>query len=98
MTFEVVYLPDIAAEVADTFRDYRFKRYGLLMIGACVINAIGLSAAVWFGARPGAASTLFILFLVIVGPVWLLYEHFIWPRRYVSRLLRLLPSPGRVSV
>ena len=40
----------------------------------------------------------FVMAVVILGPVWLLYQRFVWPSRYVSRLLRLLPSPGRVSL
>ena len=97
-TFDVVYAPEVATDAAYRFRDDRFKRYGLLMIAACIVNLIGLSAALWFGARPRDASTLFIFFIVIVGPVWLLYEQFVWPQWYVSRLLRVLPSPGRISV
>ena len=98
ISFDVVYSHETAAHVAQKFRDYRFKRYGALMIIACVINALGLLAALWLGARPDAASMLFLYFVVGIGPVWLLYEHFVWPSRYVSRLLRLLPSPGRVSL
>lgn len=96
--FDVVYSQEIAADAAHSFRDYRFKRYGRLMIAACIVNAIGLSTALWFGAQPRAVSTLFLYVLVIGSPMWLLYEHFVWPRRHVSRLLRLLPSPNRVSI
>lgn len=98
VTFDVVYSPDAATEAAARFRDYRFKRYGPLMIGACIVNGIGLFAVLWFGAKPGAPSTLFIWFFVVLSPIWLLYEHFVWPRLYMAKLLRLLPSPGRVSV
>ena len=98
VSFDVVYSPEAAAQAAHAFREYRFKRYGLLMVGACVVNALGFLAALWLGAQPGAAYMLFVMAVVIVGPIWLLYEHFVWPSRYVSRLLRLLPSPGRVSL
>lgn len=98
VSFDVIYSPEVAAQAAHTFRKYRFKRYGVLMIGACTVNALGLLAALWLGAQPGAASLLFLVGVVVIGPVWLLYEHFVWPSRYVSRLLRLLPSPGRVSM
>jgi len=98
VSFDVIYSPEVAVQAAHTFREYRFSRYGVLMIGACVVNALGLLAALWLGARPEAASTLFVVVIVVIGPVWLLYEHFVWPSRYVSRLLRLLPSPGRVSL
>jgi hypothetical protein len=98
LAFDVVYSPEIARRAAETFRNYRWKRYGPLMVIACIVNAIGLSVALWLGAQPGAASTLFVGFVVVLGPLWLLYEHFVWPSRYASKLVRVLPPSGRVSV
>src|SRR5260370_41694126 len=91
VTFDVVYSPEIATQAAETFRNYRWKRYGPLMVVACIVNAIGLAAALWLGAQPGAASTLFLIFTVVFVPLWLLYEHFVWPSRYVSSLVGVLP-------
>jgi len=98
LTFEVVYSPEIAKRAAETFRNYRWKRYGLLMVTACIVNAIGLTVALWLGAQLSATATFFIVFVVAVGPLWLLYEQFVWPARYASRLVRVLPPSGRVSV
>ena len=98
ISFNVVYSPEAAAQAAQAFREYRFKRYGLLMIGASIINALGLFGALWLGAQPGTPSLLFVTGLVVLGPAWLLYQHYLWPTLHVSRLLRSLPSPGRVSL
>ena len=97
-TFEVKYSPESAVDAASRFQDDRFKRYGRLMIAACIINAIGVSAAIWLGARLEALSTLFLIVVVIVGPAWLLYERYVWPQRYASKLLRVLPATGRISI
>ena len=98
LTFEVAYSPEIATRAAETFRNYRWKQYGPLMVTACVVDAIGLGVAFWFGAQLGVAAWSFLAFVVVVAPLWLLYEHFVWPSRYASRLIRVLPSSGRVSV
>jgi hypothetical protein len=98
LTFDVVYSPEIAKRAAEAFRSYRWKRYGPLMVTACIVNAIGLAIAIWLGADLGKAATLFVGFVVVFGPLWLLYEHFVWPSRYASKLIRVLPPSGRVSV
>jgi len=98
ITFDVVYSPEIAKQAAESFRNYRWKRYGPLMVVASIVNTIGLAVALWLGAQPGAASTLFATFIAVFGPLSLLYEHFVWPSRYASRLVRVLPPSGRVSV
>jgi hypothetical protein len=93
-TFDMAFSREIAAEAAAQFRDYRFKRYGLLMITACAINVLGFCVALWSGFYPPANY----LFLVIGSPLWLLYEHFIWPRAYALRLVRSLSSATQVSI
>ncbi len=68
------------------------------MISACIVNTIAVAFFLWSGVRTGTPEKLLMAFLVIGCPLWLLYEHFIWPRKHASRLLRVLPSPGRITL
>ena len=97
VAFDAQYSPAVIEQAALMFRDYRFRRYGRLLIGACIVNAVGFGFLLWLGAKPGPAF-LFILFIVAGGPVWLAYEHFVFPGRLAGRLKRLLGQPMRVSI
>lgn len=95
--FEAEYSGELIEQAGRAFRDYLFRRYGPWLIAACLINAIGLALSVWLGAPPGPILWG-VVFVVVVGPVWLLYEYFVEPHRYAARLKRVLPSRGRVSI
>jgi hypothetical protein len=97
VAFDAEYSPALIEQAALMFRDYRFRRYGRLLMAACIVNAVGFGLLLWLGAKSGPAF-LFVLFIVVGGPVWLLYEHFVVPDRLAARLKRLLPQPMRVWV
>jgi YcxB-like protein len=97
VAFDAEYSPELIRQAARTFRDYLFKRYGPWLVAACIVNAIGLALSLRLGAETGAALTM-VVFVVVLGPVWLLYEYFIGPSRYAARLKRVLPASGRMSV
>jgi hypothetical protein len=67
------------------------------MIAACVINAIGLAFVFWSGARLGAI-VYFLVFVVVIGPIWLLYEYLLGPRLYEAKLGLVLAPAGQVIV
>ena len=97
IAFEAVYSSENRRLAGRAFRDYQFKRYGLLMIAACVINAIGLAFVLWSGAKLGA-TVYFLVFVVAMGPLWLLYEYFLGPRMYEAKLGLVLAPAGQVIV
>ena len=95
--FEAHFSVESMQEAGVAFRDYLFKRYGLLLVAACAINATGLAFAVWVGAEPGPALYLTV-FIVVLGPVWLLYNYFTGPHLQAHLLRRILAVRGNVSV
>jgi hypothetical protein len=96
-TFDAEYSAELIEQAGHAFRDYLFRRYGPWLIAACVINAIALALCLWLGVEAGPLLWV-IVFVVVIGPVWLAYEYFIEPHRYAAKLRRVLPSHGRVSV
>jgi hypothetical protein len=97
IAFTAEYTDELVAHAASAFRDYLFKRYGLLLISACVINAIGLWMAVQLGAE--ASLALFLMACVVVLPAtWFLYKYFSIPSQYAAKLRPLLPPRSRVSL
>ena len=95
--FAVEYSDDLVRQAAYAFRDYLFKRYGPLLVGACIVNAFGLWLALRFGAEAGFALAG-VGFVVVLGPTWLLYQYFLSPKRYAVKLRRVLPPRSRVSL
>jgi hypothetical protein len=95
--FDIRYTPDLIDQATRVFRDYRFKRYGALLIAACVVNAVGFGLVVWLREERSLLALLLLAFVVAVGPAWLLYEYFISPRRFAARLKRMLPDSARVA-
>jgi hypothetical protein len=96
-SFDATYSFDSFRQAGRAFRDYQFKRYGPLMIAACVINALGFAIALWLGAKFDLAM-YFITFVVVISPVWLLYEYVLGPRMYELKLKMVLAASGRVTV
>jgi hypothetical protein len=94
--FDAEYSPDLIELAAYTFRDYQFKRYGPWLISACIVNAVGLALSLWLGVT--GALLAWVVFIVVIGPVWLLYKYFIAPSQYASKLKRNLPSHVPISV
>lgn len=97
IVFTADYSDDLVVQAARAFRDYQFKRYGPLLVAACAVNALGLWLALNFGAEAGVALAV-VVFVVVLGPTWLLYKYFVAPSQYVARLRRVLPSQSRVSL
>ena len=95
-TFDAQYTPALIDKATQVFRDYRFKRYGALLIAACAVNALVFGLVVWLRAEGGLALLWFVL-IIAAGPAWLLFEYVIAPRRFAARLKRALPSSARVS-
>ena len=105
VTFNVRYSSELIDEAARAFRDYRFRRYGLIFVVACLINAVGLAFIFWFGAKGHdfesiafTISTAFVVLTVVAGPVWLLYQYFIEPGRRAAILKKALPSSRTVTL
>jgi len=97
VSFDVAYPREVIRQAAHAFRAYQVKRYGLLMVSACIINAVGLVLAVHFGAEPGLALNV-VVFVVILGPSWLLYQYFLGPRLYEIKHQLILEPSGVVVV
>src|SRR4051812_475656 len=97
VAFDAEYSPELIEQAARTFRDYLFKRYGPWLVAACIVNAIGLALSLLLGAKPNAVLAG-VAFIVLLSPVWLLYQYFIRPSQYAARLKRVLPMHGRISI
>jgi hypothetical protein len=97
VSFNVAYSREVVRQAAHAFRAYQVKRYGLLMVSACIINAVGLALAVRFGAEPGLVLNG-VIFVVILGPSWLLYQYFLSPRLYEIKHQLILEPSGLVVV
>lgn len=95
--FDARYSPELIDQATRAFRDYRFRQYGLILISACIVNALGLALAFWFSRK---MEIIFfpLVFIVAVGPIWLLYQYFLEPVRQAARLKRVLPPRVRMSV
>ena len=96
IVFATEYSDRLVAQAALTFRDYLFKRYGLLLIAACAINALGAWLA--FSVGVTGIALVGLLFLAVLGPTWLLYQYFIRPSQYRAKLRRALPPHSRVAL
>lgn len=97
VAFDAEYSPELIDEAGRAFRDYLFRRYGPWLVAACLINAMGLALSLWLGLETGPVLWG-VVFIVVIGPVWLAYEYLFEPHRYAARLKRVLPSRGRLSV
>jgi hypothetical protein len=97
IAFEAEYSPQLIDQASRAFRDYVFKRYGWWLAGACVVNACGLAILLSLGAQFDFVLAP-IVFIVILGPIWLLYKYFVTPARQAARLRRLLLPSVRASV
>ncbi len=97
VTFDAEYSPELIEQAAHVFRDYLFRRYGAWLVAACVVNAAGLALSLQLGAETGAALAA-VVFVVVLGPMWLLYKYFVGPSQYAARLRGVLPTSGRMSV
>ena len=96
-TFNTEYSGEIIKMAAYAFRDYQFERYGRLLIGACLVNAIGLSSAIWFGA-PFDFPLYTVIFVVAFVPIWLLYKFFVAPRTRAAMFRLILAETGHVTI
>ncbi len=97
IVFTAEYTDDLVQHAARSFRDYLFRRYGPLLIAACVINALGLGLALHLGAEASLALSGVVI-VVVLGPTWLLYKYFSIPSQYAVKLRSALPTRGRVSL
>ena len=97
ISFEASYSPESIREACFAFRDYRARKYGAVMIAACAINVLGLALVVWAGAKVDLALH-FMIFVAAVGPLFVLYEHFVGPHKYCFKLGAVLAPAGNVSV
>jgi hypothetical protein len=96
--FEAHFTPESMHVAGLAFRDYLFKRYGLLLSAACAINVAALAFVLWTGAAQGPALYL-LVFVVVFCPVWLLFRfYFAGPYLQSQRLRRILAVRGNVSV
>jgi hypothetical protein len=105
VTFDAQYTPELIAEATRSFRDYRFRRWGLMYVVACLVNAVGLALVLYFGAKGNAfGSVLYIAMtgaiacVVVIGPVWLAYQYLLEPARRAAWLERGLPPRLRMSM
>jgi uncharacterized iron-regulated membrane protein len=97
IVFTADYPDELVQRAARAFRDYQFKRYGLLLIAAFIVNAVGLILALRYGAAAGVALA-FLSFVVVLGPTWFLYRYFTSPSKYTASLRRVFPPSVRVSL
>jgi hypothetical protein len=95
--FDAHYTGELIWEATHAFQRYRFGRYGKWLAAACVVNTIGFAFAFGLGGNSNAVLAA-IAFFVVLAPVWLLYEHFIWPSRHAAKLGKLLPEHVRMTI
>jgi hypothetical protein len=57
---------------------------------------LGLGLALWLGAT--VTDVLFVVFVVVIGPVWLAYKYFLGPKLMAAKLRYVLAPVGRVTV
>jgi hypothetical protein len=98
VVFNAEFSPELIDQAALSFREYRYARYGRLLIAASMINAAAFGLLLWLAPRPDPAFFSFFLFVVVFCPAWLFYRHFDGPRRRATMLKRVLPRSARVSV
>jgi amino acid transporter len=91
ISFDAAFSAGTMRHAARLFRDYQFKRYGLLLVVACLVNALGLFLAVSFGLPLGGTFWL-VAFVVVIGPIWLAYKYFLGPRLHIAYLQRVRPD------
>ncbi len=97
MPFGTNLSPEHVDEAVLLFRDYRARRYGLLLVGACVANALGFGLAFWLIPEPSAVLIPPAL-IAFLGPVWLCDEYFWRPARRAARIRRSLPPSVQVTL
>ena len=96
VSYETTYSPELIALAARAFRDYQFRRYGRLLLACCIVNALGLGLALWFGSK---LSDLYLVVLIVaIGPIWLAYKYFLAPHTMAAKLCHVLAPAGRVTV
>lgn len=102
LAFEAAYSAELIEQAARAFRDYRFRRYGPWLIAACLVNGLGFALLVWLDTWPGVHLGLLPMAgvgaVAAIGPIWLLYEYFLAPRRHAARLKAILPPDVRISL
>jgi hypothetical protein len=96
--FEAEFPPESIETASKAFRDYLFRRYGVLLVGAFVINAAGLAVVYWSGAERGLMFGTLAFALLVLFPVWFLYKYTVGPRLHAAALRQLLPSRGSVNL
>jgi hypothetical protein len=95
--FTATYPEGLVRQAARAFRNYQFKRYGPLLIVACVVNALSPLLCLRLGVKPGVALNV-VIFVALLGPTWLLYRYFVAPATHAASLRRVLPAQGSVSL
>jgi hypothetical protein len=81
--FTATYPEGLVRQAARAFRNYQFKRYGPLLIVACVVNALSPLLCLRLGVKPGVALNVVI---------------FVAPATHAASLRRVLPAQGSVSL
>jgi len=95
--FEATYTSELIEGAAQAFINHLFRHQGRWLLAACVINALGFAAALWFGASNNLA-TAFAGLVVVVGPLYCIYLFTLFPRLYTARVSRFLVPTALVSL
>ncbi len=97
--FDVIYDDALLADAAATSVRVWFKRYGLLMGSACLVNMAGVAAFLWFvGFRFPLIAVPLIVLVGALGPLYYTWVYFVGPRAYARVLQRMLAGTSRLAV
>lgn len=96
MQAEVSYDRELLEAAASCFIRQFFRSQGRWLLVASVVNAIGLAAALAMGAKAGITMALVVV-LVATGPLYCAYLLTLFPRRYATRMARVLQPAAQIS-
>jgi hypothetical protein len=95
--FQATYSRELIEVGAKCFVRHHFRHSGRWLLVACVVNALGFGALLWFDPKANLITALLGL-LVVTGPLYCAYLFKLFPQRYASRLSSFLAPSARLSL
>jgi hypothetical protein len=94
--FEVVYSRELLEDAARCFISKYFRRDGRWLLPACVVNVIGIAAAIALGAT----ETWMILggtMVAVTGPLYCIYLFASFPKQYAANVTQTLAPRAELT-
>ncbi len=96
--FDAVYNEALLLDAATLSVRRHYRRYGLLLGAACVVNLVGAAFFLKLTGYRISAASLVVLGLAVLGPAYFLWSYFRGPRSYARAFGRSLLPSVRVTV